>query len=93
MSAREREKLVREIEMQMFAIKRINLWRIIAVCISAIGMMGVYFGFAGASKSIVIGILGISFVLIGFAAALTFGLGIKNGNANVKKMMTALEAK
>lgn len=47
MNTAERNRLSKEAEMQLAALKRISHWKTIALAISTIGVAGAYAGFAG----------------------------------------------
>ena len=91
MNAREKERLSNEISMQQFALKRISLWRIFAVALSAVGVIMAYIGFSGMAGKLLLAIPGVLLMALGFSAALICNKGIKNGSANVNRMMAALE--
>ena len=49
MNTAERNRLSKEAEMQLAALKRISHWKTIALAVSTIGVAGAYAGFAGPS--------------------------------------------
>ncbi len=87
----EKRRLKTEIEMQSVALRKINIWKIIAIAVSTFGVAITYAGFAGTSRNLFIGVLGIVIIFIGLFSALIFNLGLKNGRKNVEKMINILE--
>lgn len=93
MNAVEKRKLRMEAEMQMRALKKINVWKTIAIALSTIGVALTYAGLAGAKITLFLGIPGIILVLVGIAGAAVLNLGLKNGRRNVEKMLEILDQK
>lgn len=91
MNALEKETLAMEAKMQMTALKKINVWKKIAMIISAIGVAVAYAGMSGTPSHLFLGILGIFLIIVGFVAAAVLNLGLKNGRRNVEKMILALD--
>lgn len=91
MDAVEKRNLSKEAQMQMNALKKIGLWRNIAFAVSTLGVAIAYAGLAGMGRNLFLGILGIVLILAGFASAILFNLGIKNGKRNVEKILNLLE--
>ena len=79
--------------MQIAALRKIRIWRTIAVALSTLGVAVTYANMAGADKNLVCGILGISLIVIGIAAATVMNLGLKNGRQNVEKILNVLEGR
>lgn len=90
MNALEKETLAIEAKMQMTALKKINVWKKIAMIISAIGVAVAYAGMSGTPSHLFLGILGIFLIIMGFVAAAVLNLGLKNGRRNVEKMILAM---
>lgn len=93
MNALEKKKLSIEAQMQITALKRINLWKNIAILVSSLGVAASYAGMAGTSRNLFLGIFGVIIIIAGSGCALILNLGIKNGRRNVKKMLDALDRK
>lgn len=91
MNVIERRNLSKEAEMQIKALKKINLWKKIAMAVSTIGVALAYAGFAGIIQSLFLGIFGVVLTIVAIIAALVFNLGLKNGRRNVEKMLSILE--
>lgn len=91
MNAVEKEKISKEAEMQIKALKTINLWKTIAIAVSTLGVAAAYAGIAGTSRSLFLGILGVIIMLIGLVSALILNLGLKNGRRNVEMMLNILD--
>lgn len=91
MNTAERNRLSKEAEMQLAALKRISYWKTIALAISTIGVAGAYAGFAGLTRHTFLGVLGILFIIAGLAGAVVFNLGLKNGRRNVEKILNILD--
>lgn len=91
MNTAERNRLSKEAEMQLVALKRISHWKTIALAISTIGVAGAYAGFAGLTRHTFLGVLGILFIIAGVAGAVVFNLGLKNGRRNVEKILNILD--
>ena len=70
MNTAERNRLSKEAEMQLAALKRISHWKTIALAISTIGVAGAYAGFAGLPRHTFLGVLGILSLLQGWQARL-----------------------
>lgn len=92
MNAIEKKRLLKEAEMQTQALKKIRVWKMIAIAISTIGVALAYAGMAGQNQSIFIGILGIIVIIVSIGCAILFNLGLKNGRRNVEKMLEVLKA-
>ena len=88
MNTAERNRLSKEAEMQLAALKRISHWKTIALAISTIGVAGAY---AGLTRHTFLGVLGILFIIAGLAGAVVFNLGLKNGRRNVEKILNILD--
>lgn len=82
-----------EAKMQIAALKKIRLWRTIAIAFSTLGVALTYAGMAGADRNIVCGILGVSLIVISIVCAVVLNLGLKNGRRNVEKILNALEVR
>ncbi len=93
MNAKEKERLSREAGMQVAALKKIRMWRTIAIALSTLGVAVVYANAAGKSGSLVCSILGISLIVISIVCAAVLNLGLKNGRRNVEKILNILEGK
>lgn len=91
MHVAEKERLSKEAEMQIAALRKINHWKMIALAVSAIGVALVYGGFAGTAQNLFLGILGIVSMVIGVVCAIALNLGLKNGRRNVGKILDVLE--
>lgn len=92
MNAIEKKRLLKEAEMQTQALKKIRVWKMIAIAISTIGVALAYAGMAGQNQSIFLGILGIIVIIVSIGCAILFNLGLKNGRRNVEKMLEVLKA-
>lgn len=90
MNAVEKNSLKKEAQLQIKALKKIDLWRTIAIAISTFGVAITYAGCAGRFPHLFLGILGIIMILFGVAGAVVFNLGLKNGRRNVEKMLNIL---
>jgi hypothetical protein len=77
--------------MQLKALKKIEVWKNIAVALSTLGVALTYAGMAGNSRNLFLGIPGVIIILAGLISALILNLGLKNGRRNVKKMLRILE--
>lgn len=91
MNAVEKKILTTEAQMQLFALKKISIWRSIAIAVSTLGTAITYAGLAGTNRHLFLGILGVIIILLGLGCALVFNLGIRNGRRNVEKMLKVLE--
>lgn len=90
MNAMEKESLIKEAEMQLSALKKINAWKRIALIVSTFGVAAAYAGFSGAPASPFLGILGILLIIAGIFAAAVINLGLKNGRRNVEKIINVI---
>ena len=77
--------------MQLKALKKIEVWKNIAIALSTLGVALTYAGMAGNSRNLFLGIPGVIIILAGLISALILNLGLKNGRRNVKKMLRILE--
>lgn len=93
MNAKEKERLSKEAGMQIAALKKIRVWRTIAIALSTLGVAVVYANMAGESGNLICGILGISLIVISIVCAAVLNLGLKNGRRNVEKILDILEGK
>lgn len=93
MNVVERRKLSTEAQMQIKALKKINLWKNIAIAVSTIGVALTYAGLAGTSRSLFLSIPGVIIIILGLGSAMILNLGIKNGRRNVEKMLAVLDKK
>lgn len=91
MNAVEKEHLLTEARMQTAALKKINVWKKLAIVASTIGVVIAYVGLSATPSHLFPGILGIFLMVLGFAAAAVLNLGIKNGRRNVEKMIRVIE--
>ena len=91
MNAVENNRLAGEARLQIRALKKISVWRTLAIAISTIGVALLYAGYAGNSVRHFIGIPGILMVLLGTFGAIIFNLGLKNGRRNVEKILNILD--
>ena len=91
MNAVEKETISKEAEMQIKALKTINIWKTIAIAVSTLGVAAAYAGMAGTSRNLFLGIPGVIIMLVGLAGALIMNLGLKNGRRNVERMLNILD--
>lgn len=91
MNVDNRKKLMLEAELQLKALKKINIWKLAAIAFSTIGVALAYAGFAGSSRNIFLGILGIILTLVCLMAALLLNHGLRNGRKNVEKILNAID--
>ena len=91
MNTTEKIRLSNETQMQLKALKKIEVWKNIAIALSTLGVALTYAGMAGNSRNIFLGIPGVIIILAGLISALILNLGLKNGRRNVKKMLRILE--
>lgn len=89
----EKNRLTKEAQMQINALKKINIWRFSAVALSTIGAALIYAGMAGTDQNSFLGILGIILMVISISGVVVFNLGLKNGRRNVEKIINILEEK
>lgn len=93
MNAEKRMFLSQEAEMQKQALRKIAIWKNIAIAISTFGIAMLYAGAAGADKNLFLCIPGIIIMAAGLICGLILNLGLKNGRRNVEKLMYALEGR
>ena len=93
MNVNEKERLSKEAGMQIAALKKIRVWRTVAIALSTLGVAAVYANMAGESGNLVCGILGISLIVVSIVCAAVLNLGLKNGRRNVEKILNVLERK
>lgn len=93
MNAVQKRNLSIEAQMQLNALKKLNLWKNIAIAVSTLGVAAVYAGIAGNSRSLFLSVPGVIIIVFGVSAALVLNLGIRNGRKNVEKMLAVLDAK
>ena len=92
MNAMEKNRLSKEAEMQIKALKKIEKWKNAALAISAIGVVLIYTGFSGDEKNLFLGILGIVLLIISTSSAIILNLGLRNGRRNVEKILHVLDS-
>ena len=90
MSNAEKKRLSQEAAMQTKALRRINLWKNIAIAISALGVGLLYAGLSGMDRNLFFIIPGITIMVIGVISALVLNLGLKNGRRNVQAILNAI---
>ena len=90
MNVKEKELLVSEVKMQMTALEKINVWKKLAIFVSAIGVAIAYTGMSGTPSILFLSIPGIFLTIAGFFSAAVLNLGLKNGRRNVEKMIDAV---
>lgn len=93
MNAVQKRNILIEAQMQLNALKKINLWKNIAIAISTLGVATVYAGIAGFGHCLFLSVLGVIIIISGLSGALVLNLGIRNGKRNVEKMLAALDMK
>lgn len=91
MNADNKKKLMLEAELQLKALKKINIWKLAAIAFSTIGVALTYAAFAGNSRNIFLGILGIILTVVSLMAALLLNHGLRNGRKNVEKILNAID--
>ncbi len=91
MNTIEKKKLLNEAQMQMSALKRISIWRTIAIAISTLGVAITYAAMTATNKNILFSILGIIIILTSLVIAIILNLGLKNGRKNVEKILNILD--
>lgn len=91
MNVAEKKLLSQEATMQLAALKKINIWKNIAIAASTLGVAVTYAGVAGTDFNIFLIILGVIVILLGFGSAAILAAGLKNGRRNVEKMLIILE--
>ena len=91
MSKEKKEKLIQEAGMQSMALRRIALWRGASVLFSALGILAAWFAFQSEPKRIILGVISIILALFFMFASAVCHIGIRNGTANVKKILEAAE--
>lgn len=93
MNAVEKRSLSIEAEMQINALKKISIWRTIAVVFSTIGVAVTYAGMAVGDRPMILGILGIILIIVSAGCAILLNLGLRNGRKNVEKILNILDKK
>ncbi len=91
MNANEKKRMMKEAEMQIKALKKIDKWKLGAIAFSTIGVALTYAGMAGDSRHLFLGILGIILIIVSMAAAFLLNLGLRNGRRNIEKILNAVE--
>lgn len=91
MNAIKKENLLAEAQMQAAALKKINVWKKLAIVISGVGVAIACVSLSGTPSHLFPGILGILLMAAGFTAAAVCNLGLKNGRRNVEKMICVIE--
>lgn len=91
MNVMEKRELSKEAQMQIKALKKISMWRTMAIAVSTIGVALAYAGLAGDNQNIILGILGIILVALSVICAVILNVGLKNGRRNVEKMLYVLD--
>lgn len=93
MNAVEKRSLSIEAEMQINALKKISIWRTIAVVFFTIGVAVTYAGMAVGDRPMILGILGIILIIVSAGCAILLNLGLRNGRKNVEKILNILDKK
>lgn len=87
----DRELLIEEAKLQEAALRRLGRWAAAGVAASSVGVVLIYFAVASAEKKFWLIVPGVLLLVFGAAAAITIGLGIRNGRNNVSKILRAIE--
>ncbi len=93
MNAVRKRELSIEAQMQLHALKKLNIWKNIAIAFSTLGVAAAYAGIAGNSRSLFLSVLGVIIIFAGLSIALILNLGIKNGRRNVEKILDVIDGK
>lgn len=82
-----RNDILKEARMQSAALARLGVWKRIAYSLVAIGVIvGLWGNSTGAAPAFVAAVI---CVVIGLPCSIVLTVGIRNGKANVKRMLTA----
>ena len=85
--------LLEEARLQKNALKRLGSWQRNAMLASTCGVALAWWGLGGSGAQFVCGIAGALMTLLGILCAAILGLGIRNGNCNVEKILQAAESR
>lgn len=88
-----RGTLLEEARLQKNALERLGTWQRNAMLASSCGVALAWWGLTGSGMQFLFGIVGTLLTLLGILCAAILGLGIRNGNHNVEKLLQAAEAK
>ncbi len=85
-------RLLEEAQLQKNALKRLGGWQRNAMLASTCGAALAWWGLSGNGVQLVCGAAGVLAALLGILCAAILGLGIRNGNRNVERLLRAAEA-
>lgn len=90
MTSKELQNYTNEINYQKHMLANLGRFMNVSFLVASIGIVLIY---VFNSKNLFITIVGIILLVMGVLASLVLGLGIRNGRANVNKVIDDLEAK
>lgn len=89
MNKKDKKRLIYEAEKQTQEVKNLKRWLTKSIGLSSITMIMAYFGVKSSGILFAIGIL---FTIIFVIAAIFINMGIKNGQKNIEKILSIVEA-
>lgn len=92
MNKKDKKRLIYEAEKQTQEVKNLKRWLTKSIGLSSITMIMAYFEVKSSGILFAIGIIGILFTIIFVIAAIFINMGIKNGQKNIEKILSIVEA-
>jgi hypothetical protein len=91
MNKKDKKRLIYEAEKQTQEVKNLKRWIRKSIGLSSITMIIAYFGIKSSGLLTTFGIIGIVLTIIFVIAAIFINMGIKNGQKNIKKILSIVE--
>lgn len=91
MSNKKKKMLIDEADKQSKELKKLKKWLRNFMAFSTIGLVIAFWGIKGNALQFVSGVIGIVVMVLCIIASIFINMGIKNGEKNVKKILTIVE--
>lgn len=93
MNKEQKEAWLKEAEMQMKAIRTLEKYNMAALAVAGLGAAFCYFNFRAADRNLLLIICSVALAALGALSSMVLSVGIRNGKANVAKILDAVEGK
>ena len=93
MNKEQKEAWLKEAEMQMKAIRTLEKYNMAALAVAGLGAAFCYFNFRAADRNLLLIICSVVLAALGALSSMVLSVGIRNGKANVARILDAVEGK
>ena len=93
MNKEQKEAWLKEAEMQMKAIRTLEKYNMAALAVAGLGAAFCYFNFRAADRNLLLIICSVALAALGALSSMVLSVGIRNGKANVARILDAVEGK